>query len=110
MTSEEVTFGLTPRARRLRFSSCAYRYVPRLLTKGAVEATKLIIEGKLTEMSSEPRNVQVEVKEGDGGKTLTARLSKLSATRRRRSRDDEPVVISDYPGGGKGRTLLPMRM
>ena len=39
-----------------------------LTTKGSVEATKLIIEGKLTEMSREPRNVQVEVDEGDDGR------------------------------------------
>ena len=31
--------------------------------------TKLIIEGKLTEMSRDPRNVQVEVGEGDSGRT-----------------------------------------
>ena len=44
-----------------------------LPTKGSVEETKLIIEGSLTDMDREPRNVQVEVEEGDGGR-VTVRL------------------------------------
>ena len=76
-----------------------------LLTK---EATKLIIEGKLTEMSREPRNVQVEVKEGDGGKVTIYLHNSHSAfveadcqlQEEGRAEGDKPVVIIDDPGGG----------
>ena len=40
-----------------------------LPTRGTVEATKLIIKGRLSETGREPRNVQVGVSAASGGKT-----------------------------------------
>ena len=49
----------------------------RLPTKGSVEEIRLIIEGSLTEMEREPRNVQVEVAEDGSGKArITLRDSR----------------------------------
>ena len=82
-----------------------------LPTKGSVEATKLIIEGKLTEMSREPRNVQGEVEQGDGGKvTIYFRNSHSAFVEadcplqgEEGAEGDELVVISDDLGcGGNG--------
>ena len=39
-----------------------------LPTKGSVEEIRLIVEGSLTEMGQEPRNVQVNVTEDESGK------------------------------------------
>ena len=50
-----------------------------LLTKGTVEEMKLIIEGRLTDMDREPRNIQVEVEEGDRGR-VTVRLRESRGT------------------------------
>ena len=38
-----------------------------LPTRGTVDVTKVMIEGKLAELSRDPRAVQVEVIEGEGG-------------------------------------------
>ena len=48
-----------------------------LPTKGSVEEIRLIIEGNLTEMDCEPRNVQVEVAVDASGKArITLRDSR----------------------------------
>ena len=69
-------FSPSPRAlQRLRYSRSNSQYVMSIYkamslpTKGSVEESRLIIEGSLTEMEREPRNVQVEVAEDASGKT-----------------------------------------
>ena len=91
-----------------------------LPTKGSVEATKLIIEGKLTEMSREPLNVQVVVKETDGGKVMILLRDSqgvfvevdCSLPEEGGAKIDDDNAIGDDPGGGEdlSPTLLWMRI
>ena len=69
-----------------------------LPTKGSVEETRLIIEGSLTDMDREPRNVQVQVVDGDPGAVMIYLC------------DSQSVFVEAYVGalvvsGAEGRDL-----
>ena len=66
-----------------------------LPTAGTAEETRVIIDGRLTEMGRDPRNVQVVVKSGPHGETLSLRDVDGTFV-------DTTVALEDPDGGGVG--------
>ena len=64
-----------------------------LPTAGTAEETRVMIDGRLTEMGRDPRNVQVVVRSGPHGETLSLRDVEGTFV-------DATIALKDSDGGG----------